>query len=58
MAFQKFGSPQKMTILSGTCQVCNSAPAKFNINGKMICEHCKLAQEHINQEELETNEVK
>lgn len=51
MAFNKVGTPQKMTIVSGKCSICGTNPGQNSINGVLVCNQC--ASKKTKEEEVE-----
>ena len=41
MAFVKEGSPQRLNVMTNTCEVCRQRTASCVENGKMVCNDCR-----------------
>jgi len=40
MPFNKVGTPQKMTVVSGKCVICGENPGNNVVDGLLICTQC------------------
>ena len=40
MAFNKVGTPQKMTVVSNKCSICGVNPGENSVNGALVCTSC------------------
>ena len=53
MSFEKIGTPQKITVLSGKCTICGVKKGEHFINGSLVCSECAGKKEDIIEENNE-----